>query len=75
MRANNSILRKCLANWKFTTALAHLDEESDYVKDIVKCLERLLGDSGYIRGDINKLVNYLVWYLLNSEGRQNEKQP
>jgi hypothetical protein len=49
-----------LENWKFESALKHLRGQPRAVQSSVRALSRLLGNSGWLDGDIGELVTLAV---------------
>lgn len=50
-----------LLNWKFEQALQYLDNEPEEVKDLVKSLARMFGNSGWFFGDMSEIVRHALF--------------
>ena len=60
-----------LLNWKFSQARDILDSDGHSVAtedaDIIKALDRLLGDSGWFGGDFGSIIGIAIDSLLPEE--------
>jgi len=55
-----------LANWKFKSALQHLEGQSDEVVETVKTLSTMFSNSGWFEGNMGHLVSVVVQTLVES---------
>jgi len=62
--ADVDALRSRLQNWKFNSAKVYLKGQPREVKELVEVLARLLGNWGWMEGDLGLMVGAVVDKLL-----------
>lgn len=68
VKEDNEKLRGRLYNWKFEQAEKYTEAESDQVKHMVEDLAQLLGNSGWVPGQIGNVISGLVYCLIGDQG-------
>lgn len=67
IRPENKDLRGRVHNWKFSSALLHLDGEAEDVQITVQTLATMFGNVGWFEGTMATMVERAVNSLLQEE--------